>query len=47
MCMRCAGPATRGNAIIGIFKLKKSKIVENRDVTQAIPEKIASDHPMF
>lgn len=40
-------PGTRGNAIVDIFKLENGKIVEQWDVTQAIPEKTTSGNPMF
>ena len=36
-----------GSAIVDIFKLENGKIVEHRDVRQAVPEKTASGNPMF
>jgi predicted SnoaL-like aldol condensation-catalyzing enzyme len=40
-------PATRGNAIIDIFKLENGKVVEHWDVTQPVPEKAANNNGMF
>jgi predicted SnoaL-like aldol condensation-catalyzing enzyme len=40
-----SGPKVR--AIVDIFRIKNSKIVEHWDVIQEIPEKSANDHPMF
>jgi predicted SnoaL-like aldol condensation-catalyzing enzyme len=34
-------------AIVDIFRIENGKIVEHWDVIQEIPEKSASDHPMF
>ncbi|MGE3608390.1 MAG: ester cyclase [Bacteriovoracaceae bacterium] len=37
----------RGEAIIDIFKVKDSKIVEHWDVSQLVPEKTKNDNSMF
>ncbi|NTW59530.1 MAG: SnoaL-like domain-containing protein [Nitrospirae bacterium] len=38
---------TRGNAIVDIFRLENSRIVEHWDVNQEIPEKSANTNGMF
>jgi predicted SnoaL-like aldol condensation-catalyzing enzyme len=40
-------PGTRGNAIVDIFRLENSKIMEHWDVVQEIPEKAANTNGMF
>jgi predicted SnoaL-like aldol condensation-catalyzing enzyme len=40
-------PGVRGNAIIDIFRVKNSKIVEHWDVRQEVPEKSANSNTMF
>jgi predicted SnoaL-like aldol condensation-catalyzing enzyme len=40
-------PGTRGSAIVDIFKLENSKVVEHWDVVQPIPEKSANTNGMF
>lgn len=40
-------PGTLGSAIVDIFKLENSKIVEHWDVIQAIPERSVSGNGMF
>ncbi|HLY55148.1 MAG TPA: nuclear transport factor 2 family protein [Stellaceae bacterium] len=37
----------RGRAVVDIFRIEGSKIVEHWDVVQPVPEKTASGHPMF
>jgi predicted SnoaL-like aldol condensation-catalyzing enzyme len=34
-------------SVIDIFRIEKSKIVEHWDVSRAVPEKVANNHPMF
>ena len=40
-------PRDRGRAVMDIFRLENSKIVEHWDVGQSIPEKSANDNTMF
>ena len=40
-------PATRGRAIVDIFRLENGKIVEHWDVAQDIPEKMPHNNGMF
>lgn len=40
-------PATRGAAVVDLYRLKNGKIVEHWDVLQPMPERSANPHPMF
>lgn len=40
-------PATRGAAVVDIYRMAGGKIVEHWDVIQPMPEKSANAHPMF
>jgi predicted SnoaL-like aldol condensation-catalyzing enzyme len=40
-------PEDHGTAVVDIFRLEDSKVVEHKDVVQPVPESTANDHPMF
>jgi predicted SnoaL-like aldol condensation-catalyzing enzyme len=40
-------PASRGNAIVDIFRIRNGKVVEHWDVVQAVPEKSQNENTMF
>ncbi|RQZ18856.1 hypothetical protein DIE15_08105 [Burkholderia sp. Bp9031] len=40
-------PGDRGEAVVDIFRVKDSQIVEHWDVIQPVPEKAANAHTMF
>lgn len=40
-------PGTRGQAIVDIFRLENTRVVEHWDVTQEIPENSANQNGMF
>jgi predicted SnoaL-like aldol condensation-catalyzing enzyme len=40
-------PEDRGTAVVALYPLEDSKVVEHRDVMQPILESSANDHPMF
>jgi predicted SnoaL-like aldol condensation-catalyzing enzyme len=40
-------PATRGSAIVDIFRLEQGKIVEHWDVRQEVPEQATNSNSMF
>ena len=40
-------PASRGAAVVDMYRLNRGKIVEHWDVIQPVPEQSQNDHPMF
>jgi predicted SnoaL-like aldol condensation-catalyzing enzyme len=40
-------PASRGAAVIDMYRLENGKIVEHWDVIQPVPEQSQNAHPMF
>jgi predicted SnoaL-like aldol condensation-catalyzing enzyme len=40
-------PADRGSAVLDIFRVKKGRVVEHWDITQAVPETSLNDNTMF
>ena len=40
-------PASRGAAVVDMYRLEKGKIVEHWDVIQPVPEQSQNAHPMF
>ena len=40
-------PGDRGNAVVHLFRFEGNKIVELRDVGQAVPETTENEHGMF
>jgi predicted SnoaL-like aldol condensation-catalyzing enzyme len=40
-------PASRGAAVVDMYRLERGKIVEHWDVIQPVPEQSQNAHPMF